>query len=141
MDELVTFYSEAGYPPHVSIRIGPLPGHNGEVRGLGFGPVKRAPVGKGDTDHDTSKVAPAYDSKVSFKLSTQMVTAAEQSTRAAFHDEAYILVVRDCVSFARYFAERCGLKVGLQGFTWFPGSFVRGLREMNADRVVKDEDS
>jgi hypothetical protein len=139
MDELVTFYSESGFPPHVTIRIGPLPGHSGETTGLGFGPERRAPVGRGDIHHDDGKGTPDYNEKVSFKLSVQDVTAAVQNTRTAFSDDAYVLVVNDCVSFARYFAESCGLRVGLKGFTWWPKSFVKLLRELNQDRVFQDD--
>ncbi|HEX4610289.1 MAG TPA: hypothetical protein VH092_19015 [Urbifossiella sp.] len=140
----VDFYAETGMP-HVSVRVTPLDPAGrplaGLTEGLGFGPEKTAPVGRGDPDHNTrDKAAPDYLRMVRFRLPLAAAAHAAAVTRREFAHKAYVLLARDCVSFARMFAQKCGLRVPIRGATYWPPSFVKYLRDKNSERVVEYHD-
>jgi hypothetical protein len=138
MDALVTFYAEAGKLPHVSVRITKLSkkGTPLNTDGLGFGPKIHSPVWAGDPNHDTGKsTAPEYKEFISFRMPWATAHAAAVATTEQFAHKAYVLVARDCVSFARIFAQKCKLNVPLRGTCFLPTSFVEYLKEHNPNYV------
>jgi hypothetical protein len=122
----LTVHTEKG-TPHAGIYLEfETPGWN--PAWLGFFPVTFPLIATGEVKpfERTGEVK----EWARWRLHDSILQSARIKTVKQYHGTTYVLTIRDCVSFARDFAENCGLRTAGMGYL-MPEQLLSDLRILN----------